>query len=155
MKYLMLLALALVALTASAQSNTSCTGGTAAKPCFQITVTNASMSATVTTNSSGVQISGPGTLTVWKCVGNASTCTAASLGGSPWVAQTAISQTSATGVFADWSIAYGQTLNYAATNSWTGGGTSGYSGVLTFQMPQAPAQAPTAPSTPTGVLVAN
>jgi len=145
LRYLILIGLLIWVVQAHSQCSV-------ATPCTQISWTNNSMAATVTTNSSGVEISGPGTASVWRCTGSATTCAASTWGTSVWVNQTPtpISQTTTLSGYVDSAVSYGVTYSYIVTNSWTGGGTSGPSTPFVFAMPAAPT---TAPSIPSGVTV--
>jgi len=154
------LMMATVALNAQVPS--SCTPTT---PCVAVSWTNSTMAATVTTNAAGVETSGPGTAAVYRCVGTSATCTAAALVGylaspttaSVWSAlTTTLAQTATAATYYDQSIPYGQTLNYALTNTWSGtqgGLASAPSGIFQIAIPSAPTAAPAAPNTPTGILV--
>jgi hypothetical protein len=124
-----------------------------ATPCTTVSITNSTMSATVVTNAQGIQTSGPGTATVYRCIGSAS-CTPALLAAfiaaptspSAWIVSGTVPQTSNTASFTDTSAAYGAMLNYAVANSWTGGGTSAPSSPFVIVMPAAPATAPGSPT---------
>jgi hypothetical protein len=141
---------------------------TIATPCVAVNWTNTSMAATLATNSAGVETSGPGTAAVYRCIGSASACSAASLtasncssgtcaAGSPWsILSNTIAQAAAAGNYTDPAISYGETVNYAITNTWSGsqgGVASGYSGIFQLAIGAAPSASPAAPATPTGVLV--
>jgi hypothetical protein len=130
---------------------------TAATPCETLTWTNGSdITATVTNNAAGVEISGPATAQVYRCtVTSTQTCAASSFStaaGSPWVlvpvtqGQSLSETASAGGPFYDTSVSYGATYVDAVTLSWNSSGASapGLSSALTF--PAAPAAQP-APAT--------
>lgn len=141
--------LLLITLAASHHAQATCSVST---PCTTVTWTNASMTSTVVMNSSGVQISGPGLATIWRCVGTSITCSASAFGSSVWVNLTpnGVTQTTTAGSYIDAAVAYGQSLNYIVTDAWTGGGNGPASLPLVFAMPAAPSAVP---GSPTGLAV--
>ena len=147
MKTLFALAIMALALAIPASAVTCST----TSPCVAVTNTNSSMAATVTTNSAGIETSGPGTVTFYRCEGAATSCTAAALTAfiaspstaSVWSIVATGTQTASTRVDND-PEPYGVLLNYATQNSWTGGGTGPVSAIVTFQMGTAPTSAPLA-----------
>lgn len=129
MKFLSLLSLVLFAGTLSAQTCSTST------PCYQVSIGN--------TNTL------PQTTILWRCVGSAGSCSSSALAtaitqqaasgcsgvNSVWQCTT-FSQTKTPQAYND-PVKYGDLMNYAAS----GGGAAGPTSIITFQVPQAPAQA--------------
>jgi hypothetical protein len=163
MKKILLVMLMIVGASVHARAQCS-----VSSPCFDLSWSNASMAATVATSAAGVETAGPGTAAVYRCIGAAGVCSAASLAasgcssgtcvaGSPWsILSNTIAQVAPAATYRDPAIGYNETLNYAVTDTWTGaqgGVASSYSGIFQYAVGTAPSAAPATPGTPTGVLV--
>lgn len=151
----------LLAVTVHAQTSGICS---AAAPCMNLTWQDASMSSTVTTSGTGVEISAPGYATIWRCTGSSSSCAASTIGTSVWsalgpgasavnAANGTVAQTAASGQYYDQTIAYNTTYNYYVTATWTGGATSAPSAIFQVAVGAAPMQTPGIPLSPAGVVV--
>lgn len=153
-------------LSANAQSKLKASLGSCGttSPCVQLNWTNQGFASTVSNNSSGVEIAGPGTSVVLRCTGTSTVCTAASapvqtaagisagtyVTNSLWsVIFTQNSTTNTGGPVMDTAVAFNTSYTYTVFNYWTGTGggvPSGYSNFLTLSIGQAPQAAPPAPS---------
>jgi hypothetical protein len=164
-KILSVLSLTIFALVLPLQVHAACTVAT---PCMSLAWENPSMAPTLTLSTAGVETSGPGTAAVYRCIGAASVCSDGSLlsslcikgtciSGSPWsILSNTIAQSSSDGAYLDPAISYGETVNYAVSDTWSGsqgGAASAYSAIFQLAISTAPTAAPATPGSPTGVLV--
>ena len=148
MKFLSLVSLFLVAGVLSAQ--TACTN---LNPCVQLALTNPNTL--------------PGATVLWVCVGSATSCSQTALNAiiaqqtptnlcpiaqSVWRCAS-FSQTKTPQNYND-PEPWGSLMNYAAQGT-LGGGVSAASPILTFQVPNAPAQPPSINGLPTMVNTGN
>ena len=99
-------------------------------PCVEVTWQNAAMAATVTFNAAGVEVSGPGFATVWRCTeAPGVTCAGSTFGSSAWTAlgpgtaavnasSGTVAQISSAGQYYDQTIGYGTSYVYVVTDTW-------------------------------------
>ena len=159
---LIFLALATLAHAQNNPPNPTCSPN---NPCVAITGTDSSFTATVIDNASGVEISGPGYVTVWQCIPSTTViCNASTIGTSAWVAlgpgssttnalAGTVGQTSQGIQYTEQPVAYSTTYDYYLTATWNGGGPSAPSAIFQVALGAAPVQTPAIPVAPAAAPV--